>query len=171
MIYEWDRSKIQGYGGKINKFFGTATHITRIKNLNKIDYVIGASMLLSKAFIDRVGLFCEDYFLYYEEADLAYRAKGIFKMDCAVDSLVFHKEGSSTKSNMKNKNNKSLIADYYGIRSRILFMKKFYPSRMPLVYFGLIISIVNRIRRRQFDRIPMIFHLMLNPYDDFNNYK
>ena len=35
----------------------------------KIDYVVGASMLCSKDFLKEVGLLSEDFFLYFEEMD------------------------------------------------------------------------------------------------------
>lgn len=90
------------------------------------------------------------------------------KFGIALDSFVYHKEGSSTGGKAKSK---SLIADYYGIRNRILFTKKYYKYCLPTVYLGLILAIINRIRRRQFTRILMILKLMFNPYPKFNEVK
>ena len=53
------------------------------------------------------------------------------KFGIALDSFVYHKEGSSTGGKAKSK---SLIADYYGIRNRILFTKKYYKYCLPTVY-------------------------------------
>jgi GT2 family glycosyltransferase len=76
---------IQGVGGKYNKFLAVTKHIGAFekdksqydneKVLKKIDYIIGASMFVSKDFLYDVGLMCEDYFLYYEELDWAIRGR------------------------------------------------------------------------------------------------
>jgi len=49
---------------------------------NKIEYVIGASMLVSKDFIKDIGFMCEDYFLYFEELGRTLR-KNVINLDIA----------------------------------------------------------------------------------------
>ena len=44
-----------------------------------MSYVIGASMLVSADFLRSVGPMSEDYFLYFEELDWAYRSAGSFR--------------------------------------------------------------------------------------------
>jgi len=98
----------------------------------------------------------EDYFLYFEEIDWAVRAKGRFSMAYAVESLVFHKEGQSIGSS-SDPNKKSLISDYYGIRNRFYFTKKFYPWAIFTVYLSMLGVVKNRLVRGQWDRIRLIF--------------
>ena len=164
LIYSWDKTRVQSLGGRFNKYFGTTRHIIKEQDLVKLDFVVGASMLISKKFLDDIGLFCEDYFLYYEEMDLAMRAKDKYTMGCALDSIVYHKEGASTGGSDGDKNNKSLIADYYSLRNRIFFMKKFFPEHMLSVYLGFIITIFNRLKRRQYSRIKMILELIVKEF-------
>src|SRR5208337_3321913 len=57
-----------------------------------MDFVNGASMLASRAFLDKVGLMEESYFLYFEELDWAMRAKAKFNLGYARDSVIYHKE-------------------------------------------------------------------------------
>ena len=45
-----------------------------------MEYVSGASMLASRAFLENVGLMEESYFLYFEELDWALRARGKFDL-------------------------------------------------------------------------------------------
>lgn len=59
-------------------------------------YVVGASMLVSAAFLRVVGLMQEDYFLYGEEIDWAARGRGLFRLGFAPASVVYHKVGAST---------------------------------------------------------------------------
>lgn len=158
LIYSWNRDKIQGYGGKYNKYFGTSTYITDINQINDMDYVIGASVLVSRKFLQDIGLMSEDYFLYYEELDWAERAKGRYKIGCAVNSIVYHKEGGTINNNSRKE--KSYISDYYSLKNRLLFTKKFYNRYLPLVMIGLLIAIVNRIKRGQYNRVLMIAYIV-----------
>jgi GT2 family glycosyltransferase len=61
----------------------------------QLDYVIGASLLVSRSFIEKIGYLNEDYFLYYEEIDWATRARGQFTLTYAPQSIVYHKEGAT----------------------------------------------------------------------------
>ena len=106
-------------------------------------------MLVSRDFIKEVGLMCEDYFLYFEEMDWALRGKQKrYQLGYCWESRVYHKEGGSIGSSSKG-TKKSEIADYYGLRNRIVFTKKFYPKYLWSVYFGFLVVVWNRIRRRQ----------------------
>ena len=58
---------------------------------------------------------------------------------------------------------RSRPADFYGIRNRIRFTRRFYPLALPTVYLGLIGAMLNRARRGQWDRLGMILRLMLRP--------
>lgn len=170
LIYEWDHSKIQGYGGFYNPVFGMVHSCIKKEDIKDIDYIIGASVLVRKSFLKDIGLMDEGYFLYYEELDWAVRARGKYEIACVEDSIVYHKEGASTGANSAKKN-KSILADYYSIRNRIIFTKKFYPYFLPTVYIGLMISMVIRIYRKQFSRVPIILKLMLGIKDNRYEFK
>ena len=159
LLYYDNPNIIQGIGGIYNKWFAVAKHLGVFEKdkgqydneqiLDKIDYVIGASMLVSKEFIKEVGLMCEDYFLYFEELDwtLRGREKG-YQLGYCWQSKVYHKEGGSIGSSSKGQE-KSEIADYYGLRNRILFTKKFFPKYLLSVYLGFLVVVWNRVRRGQ----------------------
>lgn len=162
LIYNWDKNRIQGYGGIYNKWLGTVGTIKNENEIYKMEYVIGASMLIRREVLTSIGLLGEDYFLFFEELDYAQRIKGKFLMTCACDSVVFHKEGASIGAQAGNPPKNSYISDYYTIRNRILITEKYFPYCLPTVYLGLFIAIFNRIRRKQYDRIKMIINLMLH---------
>jgi len=169
LLYYDNPRLIQGIGGIYNKWFAIAKHLGVFEEdrgqydnedvLDKIDYVIGASMIVSKDFIKEVGLMCEDYFLYFEEMDWALRGeeKG-YQLGYCWESRVYHKEGGSIGSSSKGEK-KSEIADYYGLRNRIVFTKKFYPKYLWSVYLGFLVVVWNRIRRRQWNRVFLIFNI------------
>lgn len=76
-------------------------HIDELSSLPPIDldYVCGASMMISVDTLDRIGLLDERFFLYCEELDFAKRlrsAKG--RLVWARDSVVCHEIGSTIHS-------------------------------------------------------------------------
>lgn len=164
-----DRNKVQAVGGIINPKFCTTKEIgsefrvdeliDEIKYEQKVDYVVGASMLFSRACIDKVGLMCEDYFLYYEEIDICnrIRQKGL-KVGIASQSIVYHKHGASTGKG------KSDIADYYSVRNRLLISKKFYSQNFLLTYFSLFFVFLNRIRKFKFSKSKRIISILFKGY-------
>lgn len=65
----------------------------------EINYICGACVMVSRKFLETVGLLDEGYFLYCEEQDWAYRAANRFDLAYARDALVWHREGASTNWN------------------------------------------------------------------------
>lgn len=151
MSYD-DPKKLQAYGGTVNKFFGTSRRILDKTKINKkLDYVVGASFLIDKKVISTIGLLPEDYFLYYEETDYCFNARqNEFKLGVATNSIVYHKEGGSTKTKSKKKIEE--FADLLGLVNRVKFHKKYLGGGIGL-WIGMFIAFFNRIRRGQFDRI------------------
>ena len=152
LMYYDDPKKVQAYGGTINKFFGTSKHILDKNDIDtKLDYIVGASFLIHKKVIDKIGLLPEEYFLYYEETDYCFNANNNgFKLDVAIDSIVYHKEGGSTGAN-QNANKKSEFSDLLSIKNRIYFSKKYLHNHIGLCISNLF-TIINRLRRKQFSR-------------------
>ena len=111
--------------------------------------------MASDDFIKRVGLLSEDYFLYYEEMDWVMRARRLFLISYAPKSIVYHKEGATIGSNA-DPMKKSTLSDYYALKNRLVFSKKYFMRYTPIVYLGLIISLINRVRRKQWARAKMI---------------
>jgi GT2 family glycosyltransferase len=137
-------------GGTYNRQFGTSQHIDEYRTftgnhkeilVEQMDYVMGASMLVPKAFLKAVGLLSEAYFLYFEELDWAARAKGSFKLGYAPKSIVYHKGGQSVGNRFKELSTTSV---FYSVRSRLIFTRKFYPQFLPLVYARLFVLLLNQ---------------------------
>ena len=67
----------------------------------RVDWLAGASVLMRMDMLDRIGLFDEVFFLYYEETELMHRAVAAgFATDYVRDSEVEHIGSAST--GMKN---------------------------------------------------------------------
>jgi len=93
----------------------------------QVAYVVGASMLVSRAFVEQVGLMQEDYFLYGEELDWATRGKNLFRQYWAPNSLVYHKVGKSSAKVMP------AFAMRLMLRNRLRFVQRFYPAHIGAV--------------------------------------
>lgn len=167
LIYHHDRKKLQGLGGIYSPWFcqtkayaafgDSSIAVNEAEVESKIDYVIGASMLIKRAVLEEVGLLEESYFLYYEELDLAYRAKSKFRIGLSSNSIVYHKEGASIGSG------KSVLSDYYSLRNRLLFTQKNNKPYMLTVWLGLFVSLLNRIRKKERNKAINVIKIIATP--------
>lgn len=98
----------------------------------RINFIYGASVMASKAFIEDVGLLDDRFFLYSEEQDWAYRARarGNFDFAYAPDAHVYHKEGGATGWSATKFNATAL---WHMTRSRLRLTMKHVPYAMPTV--------------------------------------
>ena len=110
---------------------------------SQLDYVTGASMLVSRTFIADVGLMQEDYFLYCEEIDWAERGRRSptrrWKLGFARESVVFHKVGASAETGV------SKASTRYFYASKIRFMKRFYPARTLVILLMVAMQGIKRL--------------------------
>ena len=151
---------IQAVGGKVNSFFGTTSHIVNL-SCKEIDYVIGASCLVSPKVLREIGPLSEEYFLYYEDVDYSYRVTSAgHKIGFANRSLLYHKTGKSTGANIIAKKRNDDI-DLLILRNKIKFYHKFMSGFFGL-YAGFIIVIVLRILRGKFNMIKPIIKLLID---------
>ena len=110
---------------------------------NKKKYVgavCGAAMLVRCEIFKELGGFDEDYFAYFEDVDLCWRAllRG-YRVVYVPTSIVYHKYGGSWG------NRESLYRIYYGERNRLMnIIKNFEPIN---VVKGLLISLCFSIMR------------------------
>ncbi|HEY5392573.1 MAG TPA: glycosyltransferase family 2 protein [Hanamia sp.] len=153
---------IQSVAGNYNKWMGKHRHIGEGEEdtgqydnyiPRKMDYVVGASLFLPKLFLEKAGVMCEDYFLYFEELDwMKTGLKYGYSMALVPDAIVYHKEGASIISGNNNKND-LFLAEYYSITSRIRFIKKWYPYCLVTVMIGVTFALIKRIMQGKFSLV------------------
>jgi len=81
-------------GGRVNLWTGSCTHV--VSPGETCDYLSAACLLLRVAALREIGLFDEDYFFYWEDVDLSFRARAAgWTLAVAEDCRVVHLEGSS----------------------------------------------------------------------------
>jgi len=172
------RDVIWALGGIYDKWFAQAFHLMGDqkydpdyleKNLTKIEkkmsYVVGASVLVSRKFLEEVGLMAEDYFLFFEEIDWATRARRKFSLILAPRSVVYHKGGASLKRREGKQNGRfSLVFDQYTTRNRLRFTLKFYPYLLPILYLSILGYIIDRIRCGAWENVAVIWKETTNHF-------
>ncbi|MCX8128610.1 MAG: glycosyltransferase family 2 protein [Clostridia bacterium] len=84
------------------------------------DYVNGAAMLIKTQVLKDIGLFDDNYFLFWEESDLCLRIRRHgYKCMVLTDSVIYHKESASFSDT-----NYSPLKNYYLQRNKLYFFKK-----------------------------------------------
>ena len=111
---------------------------------SRIDYVSGACLAITPDFLDRAGFMDEGYFLYYEELDWAARIPPHLHIGYAADAIVYHKEGAAIGGKTKGSSRKSLVADRYASRSRLVFTWRWHPVRCLLVVPMILLGALRR---------------------------
>lgn len=136
LLFYDEPDMLQGIGANFNKYTSKISQIGTFErdkgqydnNDIQIDFVIGASMFVSREMVEKTGVMPEEYFLYNEEIDWCFQAKDKgFTVTYASESIIYHKQGASTKNTVKSKK-KNLNAMFYQFRNIILFYKKFFPG-------------------------------------------
>ena len=123
---------------------------------SSMSYVVGASMLVSSDFIRSVGPMCEDYFLYFEELDWAFRSAQDFKMGYAPESHVFHKAGASTMQ-VQSEFSLNLL-----LRNRIRFVARFLPELLPRLRWALYWELVRHVLKMRWVQAKLTVRALRN---------
>ena len=97
----------------------------------ELAFVSGASMLVRREVMETIGLMEEGYFLFWEELDWAFRASGRWRLAFAPASVVLHKVGASIGT--RDEAEQSELAEFYMVRNRILFCRRFSRRSLPFV--------------------------------------
>jgi len=130
------------------------------KVARETDFVLGASLAVSRAFLETVGFMEESYFLYFEEMDWSVRNRGRFAIAFAHAAIVYHKEGGSIGSSTR-KGHRSEASEYYLMRSRIKFYRRNFPLLWPLQYPIGVVLMGRRLLRRQPKKAGAMLRAML----------
>ncbi|MDG5496499.1 glycosyltransferase family 2 protein [Niveispirillum sp. BGYR6] len=121
-----------------------------------LDYVFGAAMFIRRPWLEQVGLMDESLFLYFEEIDYCRAGRSRFEIGYCPNAIVFHKEGGSTGGKRQAV---SLLADFYNLRNRLRITWRHFPYALPTVWAGLLVTMLNRWRRGQRDRVAMVLRI------------
>jgi hypothetical protein len=136
--------RLQTTGGRIDRrtavchqrSYGAHVDSPAPGDFGPIEWVTGANMLVSAAFIQSAGLMREDYFLYYEEIDWAFR-RGDLPIVYVPEALVFH-HGGTVIGTGSIARRPSPFANYFNHRNRLRFARRHFAGRTAFAYgYGL----------------------------------
>lgn len=145
----------------------------------EFDYVEGASMFVSKSFVEDVGLMYEDLFLYQEENEWISRAKNSsidWTFHYVPKAEVYHKVGASIVKSSSDKNNRcstaKFIAFYYGLRNSIYVYRTYkqFSDLKIAVYLILkisktVVSMFIHNDSDKFKRLKIIWSAVIDGYN------
>lgn len=133
-----------------NKFFQRDWSKREIK---ESDVVPGTAFMIKKDLFNKIGMFDEAFFLYFEEYDLAKRIKKLgYKNYIIPKSKILHIWEASTKNRQD--------ISYIFAKSRYIFFKKHYG-----IFFALIVNIVSGINKYKLMLgLILLVSLFLNTY-------
>lgn len=100
-------SKEYDWGGRYNKWTGMVKHknwSNKPKTIQTVGHVAGAAMLISREVIDKIGLFDERFFLYFEDLDFCLRALAAgFTIHINPDVVADHAVSSGSNVSSRTK--------------------------------------------------------------------
>ncbi len=135
------------------------THYT----LHTDQYIPGAAMFVSKKVFEKIGMFDERYFLYFEDADFCVRAqKARFKLTVAPEATVHHNPSSST-----SKLGATLLLRYHYRNAHLFNMKNAPFGVKILLPFWSIWIIMKQAIKLLAERNPQASQAILNGVVDF----
>lgn len=145
--------RIQTLGGRWRRWLARAEAIGRGLSSSEappsgierlIDFVSGASMLVSRRFLDAVGPMREDYFLYCEEVEWCLRAQARgMRIGLAPDAKVLHHQGSSTGS-AASVGERPRLQVYLDERNKMLVTRDCFPGYLPVAAIAALILLLLR---------------------------
>ena len=142
-------------GGRINLWLGTtSTDISRSER--PVEHLVGASLLVRRSLLDRIGGFDERYFFYLEDTELSLRARRAgWRLAVAPDATVVHRRGASIN---RGSGDRSLESDRLIAQSSAIFAASLgWPWHLTAIPARLTGMLLTRIARGQLDRVgPVI---------------
>jgi N-acetylglucosaminyl-diphospho-decaprenol L-rhamnosyltransferase len=115
----------------------------------QLSWLSGASMLVSRAFVQAAGLMREDYFLYAEEVEWCLRGQALgLKLGVAPASRVLHHQGTTTGS-VADISQRSRTSVYLDERNKMLLTRDRFPGRLPVAAIAAFALIFLRFARRR----------------------
>jgi len=131
-------------------------------SLREVDWVSGAAMIIKKDVYDKMSGFDEDYFLFYEDADICKRMKDSdYKIYYFPFDGLVHYKGENV--------NESFLNDtyYYSKKSQLIYYRKHNSlmNRVLLRFYLLVKSFVYMILKRKNVNVK-IFKLTIGVSDD-----
>ena len=138
-------------GGRVNFWLGRSRHFLAPVPDDTVDYITGASMLVSREALESVGLLDEQFFMYWEDADFCFRLrKAKWKLAVAGDSKIWHKGSASVGKN-------SVSLDEYFNASATQFFRRYAAVPFVPLWTGAGLRLAKRALNGDWQRIRAVW--------------
>jgi N-acetylglucosaminyl-diphospho-decaprenol L-rhamnosyltransferase len=111
----------------------------------RLDSPSGASMYVTRACVERIGLMDERYFLLFEDLEWGMRARRHFGIGYAHRSVVVHAGGTTIGSSIYTAR-QSALSLYLDYRNTILFVRENFPNWLPWTIMVQLARILLKVR-------------------------
>lgn len=150
--------RVQAYGGRWYPVLARATSIGLGASIDAppdaarverdMNYLLGACMLVSRAFVQTAGPMRDDYFLYAEEIEWCLRAQqqGL-RLGFAPDARVCHGQGGTTGSAAATRQRPRLPI-FLDERNKLHVVRDTTPAHLPIAAMSALILGAARFARR-----------------------
>lgn len=133
-------------GGHVNFWLGRSRHFLAPVPDDRVDFITGASMLVSRQALESVGLLDGQFFMYWEDADFCFRLrKARWKLAVAGDSKIWHVGSSSVGK-------ESVRLDRYFNASAKRFFRKHAAAPSLAICIGSTLRLAKRALRGDWTR-------------------
>ena len=113
------------------------------ENEMEIDFATGCCFLIKREVLEKVGMFSEGYFAYFEDSEYSKRVLDSgYKIYFNGQASIYHKVSQTTEIG-------SPLTDYYITRNRLLFGNRYAPFRSRLALNREGLSLIFRGREWQ----------------------
>jgi N-acetylglucosaminyl-diphospho-decaprenol L-rhamnosyltransferase len=150
--------EVQSHGGHWQRWLARAISIGHGSELKdkpdhaaverRQNYLNGASMMISRRFLEAAGPMREDYFLYCEEVEWCLRAhRAGMRLGYAADALVLHQQGTTT-GNSGALRERPRAPVFLNERNAMLLTRDVYPGAWPVIALASLAFGIIRYSRR-----------------------
>ncbi|HSA84329.1 MAG TPA: glycosyltransferase family 2 protein, partial [Patescibacteria group bacterium] len=114
--------------------------------VEKITFATGCCMLFRREVLEKVGMFDDTYFLYYEDADLSVRLQLSGYTICYIPQAILYHVNASSSGGAGHGNT---LQDYFLTRNQMLFGMRYAPWRTKLALFRQSVRLLVSGRKKQ----------------------
>ena len=139
---------VDSCGGRWRPWLARAVSLT-VADRGEVSYLSGASLLVSRRFVERAGYMREDYFLYGEEIEWCLRARRLgLRLCVAPAAVVVHAQGSSTGS-VAEVARRGRMPVYLDERNKLLITRDYSPGLLPVAAPAALLLLALRFGKRR----------------------
>jgi GT2 family glycosyltransferase len=138
-------------GGYVNFWIGRSRHFLKPVADERLQYILGASLLIPRRALEAVGLLEEGIFLYWEDSDYCWRLRDAgWKLAVAGQSKIWHKGSAALGT-------KSPRLDTFFNASAARFFAQYSPTPFLSLWVGTSLRIAKRLVRGEWERARAVW--------------